>query len=98
LDKFKGWCKEFRLFLKKEVIFLGKGLINVCQDLERSSMVLKGNNSTKRAIHKFSGPFKIAFERGEKHLLKERKKFGGTPLPWEPGGEEFFEKVEEKSD
>jgi hypothetical protein len=57
----------------------------------------------KKKRGKFSAPSKklLKFQkecdqaviRSRKISRSEKLKFGGNPLPWEPGGEEYFNKI-----
>jgi hypothetical protein len=50
-------------------------------------------DSTRRLMDLYTSTYRHALERGKKLRKVETKKYGGTPLPSEPGGEKYFEKV-----
>lgn len=64
------------------------------------SKVVSSSNSPKKLDARPSKGFTRflkncdkASKRSAAALKRETRKFGGNPLPWEPGGSEFFSKL-----
>jgi len=47
-------------------------------------------DKTKNLLKSYSSDFEEALRKGEEYRRKETKKFGGNPLPGEPGSEKYF--------
>lgn len=45
---------------------------------------------TKKVLRSYGNYYKKAVKSGEVFLKKSSKQYGGNPLPWEPGGENYF--------
>lgn len=48
------------------------------------------DKETKKVLRSYGNYYKKAVKNGEIFLKKSTKKYGGNPLPWEPGGDSYF--------
>lgn len=63
-------------------------------DIEDSDEILE-LESPSESLARFSKNLTRIHDSGFKMLKKEKSRFGGNPLPWEPGGEVYFDKISE---
>lgn len=48
------------------------------------------DKDTKKTLRSYGNYYKEAVKNGEIFVEKSTKKYGGNPLPWEPGGDNYF--------
>ena len=46
---------------------------------------------TRILLNSYSSDYGKALKKGEEYRRKETKKFGGNPLPGQPGSEKYFQ-------
>ena len=50
-------------------------------------------DKTRNLLRTYSSNFEEALRKGEEYRRIETKKFGGNPLPGEPGSEKYFRTI-----
>jgi len=63
-------------------------------NVDKSPEVLEANPPS-HALVRFWKNCDSALKRSNWVLNKESRRYGGNPLPWEPGGEQHFDRVSE---
>ena len=66
-------------------------VLSAILNIENSSEVLKPSEPSK-GLKKFSRDHDRALKMSKRIAKNEKRKFGGNPLPWEPGGEKYFKR------
>jgi len=51
------------------------------------------DEKTKNMLKAYSTDYGRALKKGEEYRQNETKKFGGNPLPGQPGSEKYFQKL-----
>jgi hypothetical protein len=51
------------------------------------------SESTKQVLRNYLDRYMDALKKGENYREAETRKFGGNPLPGEPGSESYFDKL-----